>query len=148
MQQVQQYVSGERDYTKIYGGTGPLVYPAAHVYVYNALYRITEEGRDILLAQIIFGMVYLVTLGVVMLCYRQAKVCATFTVDISGMMGSLTNFCALLGASVYISYAHIVKETAQHISTPLFQRLLCGTLPLDRHICIPTAPFHNRELSI
>jgi alpha-1,3-mannosyltransferase len=80
MQQIEQYVSGERDYTKIYGGTGPLVYPAAHVYIYNALYRITDQGRDILLAQIIFGMVYLVTLGTVMLCYRQAKVFAiTFT---------------------------------------------------------------------
>jgi hypothetical protein len=77
MQQIEQYVSGERDYTKIYGGTGPLVYPAAHVYIYNALYRITDQGKDIWLAQVIFGMVYLVTLGIVMLCYRQAKVCAT-----------------------------------------------------------------------
>jgi alpha-1,3-mannosyltransferase len=76
MQQIDQYVSGERDYTKIYGGTGPLVYPAAHVYIYNALYRITDRGRDILLAQMIFGMVYLLTLGLVMLCYREAKVCA------------------------------------------------------------------------
>ena len=77
MQQIDLYVSGERDYTKIYGGTGPLVYPAAHVYIYNALYRITDQGRDVLLAQIIFGMVYLVTLGLVMLCYRKAKVSTT-----------------------------------------------------------------------
>jgi hypothetical protein len=77
MQQIEQYVSGERDYTKISGGTGPLVYPAAHVYIYNALYRITDQGRDILLAQMIFGIVYLVTLGIVMMCYRQAKVCVT-----------------------------------------------------------------------
>jgi len=77
MQQIEQYISGERDYTKIYGGTGPLVYPAAHVYIYNALYHITDRGRDIFLAQIIFGMVYLATLGIVMLCYRQAEVCAT-----------------------------------------------------------------------
>jgi alpha-1,3-mannosyltransferase len=79
MEQVEQYVSGERDYTKIYGGTGPLVYPAAHVYIYNALYRITDQGRDILLAQIIFGMTYLATLGVVMVCYREARVRTTFT---------------------------------------------------------------------
>lgn len=35
----------------------------------------TNEGKDILLAQGIFGGVYLVALGVVMACYRMAKVC-------------------------------------------------------------------------
>jgi alpha-1,3-mannosyltransferase len=72
MQQIQQYVSGERDYTKIKGGTGPLVYPAAHVYVYAALYWVTKQGKDIFLAQCIFGGLYLSTLAVVMACYRQA----------------------------------------------------------------------------
>ncbi|GAB7350796.1 hypothetical protein MBLNU459_g1335t1 [Dothideomycetes sp. NU459] len=74
MEQVAQYVAGERDYTKLYGGTGPLVYPAAHVYIYEILYHVTNEGRDILLGQIIFGLLYLSTLGVTMACYRNAKV--------------------------------------------------------------------------
>lgn len=74
MEQVQQYVSGERDYMNIKGGTGPLVYPAAHVYIYTALYWITDQGKDILLAQILFGGVYLVSLLLVMACYRQAQV--------------------------------------------------------------------------
>ncbi|KAI9761009.1 MAG: hypothetical protein M4579_001272 [Chaenotheca gracillima] len=74
MEQVQLYIAGERDYTKIQGGTGPLVYPAAHVYIYRALYAVTEQGRDIRLAQIIFGTVYLGTLAVVMGCYRLAEV--------------------------------------------------------------------------
>lgn len=74
MQQIQQYVAGERDYTKIYGGTGPLVYPAAHVYIYQWLYNITDHGKDIPLAQIIFGILYLVTLALAMACYRNAKV--------------------------------------------------------------------------
>jgi alpha-1,3-mannosyltransferase len=92
MQQIDQYVAGERDYTKIYGGTGPLVYPAAHVYIYNALYRITDQGRDILLAQMIFGMVYLATLGLVMLCYREAKVCAASVVSPLDMLFWLADF--------------------------------------------------------
>lgn len=74
MEQISQYVSGERDYTKIYGGTGPLVYPAFHVYIYTALYYVTDHGRDIFLAQQLFAMLYLTTLSVVMLCYWQAKV--------------------------------------------------------------------------
>ncbi|KAI9741441.1 MAG: dolichyl-P-Man:Man(5)GlcNAc(2)-PP-dolichol alpha-1,3-mannosyltransferase [Claussenomyces sp. TS43310] len=74
MEQISQYMSGERDYTKIYGGTGPLVYPAAHVYTYSALYWMTDQGKNILLAQGIFAGLYLVALAFVMACYRQAKV--------------------------------------------------------------------------
>ena len=74
MEQVAQYVAGERDYAKIRGGTGPLVYPAAHVYIYRFLYDVTDRGRDIKLAQYIFGVMYLFTLAIVMACYRKAKV--------------------------------------------------------------------------
>jgi len=74
MEQVEQYVNGEHDYTKIKGGTGPLVYPAAHVYLYWVLYKVTNKGRDILLAQRIFGILYLGTIATVMASYRRAKV--------------------------------------------------------------------------
>ena len=97
MQQIVQYRSGERDYTLIKGDTGPLVYPAgkeigarriqaiklrpltAHVYIYNALYRITDEGRDIFRAQCIFMVLYFAALTTVMSCYRMAKVCRRST---------------------------------------------------------------------
>lgn len=74
MQQVSQYVSGERDYVVIKGDTGPLVYPAAHLYIYSALYYITDQGRNIELAQYFFGGLYLIVLSVVMACYRLAGV--------------------------------------------------------------------------
>ncbi len=74
MEQVAQYVGGERDYTRIEGGTGPLVYPAAHVYIYTGLYYLTDRGKDILLAQQLFAVLYMATLTVVMLCYWKAKV--------------------------------------------------------------------------
>lgn len=75
MQQIAIYLKGERDYTKITGSTGPLVYPGAHVWIYKYLYKITDEGRNVQLAQYVFALVYLGTLGVVMQCYRKAKVC-------------------------------------------------------------------------
>lgn len=75
MEQIKQFVHGERDYTKIKGGTGPLVYPAAHVYTYTGLYYLTDEGENILLAQQLFAVLYMATLGLVMLCYWKAKVC-------------------------------------------------------------------------
>ncbi|EGX95367.1 Lethal(2)neighbour of Tid protein [Cordyceps militaris CM01] len=74
MEQITQFVHGERDYTKIKGGTGPLVYPAAHVYTYTGLYYLTGEGENVLLAQQLFAVLYMVTLGLVMLCYWKAKV--------------------------------------------------------------------------
>lgn len=72
MQQVSLYISGERDYSLIKGSTGPLVYPAAHVYIYTILYYLTDGGRDILFGQLLFMVLYITVLGVVMLCYRQA----------------------------------------------------------------------------
>lgn len=76
MEQVEQYIAGERDYTMIKGGTGPLVYPAAHVIVYWVLYHVTDKGTNILLAQRIFGVLYLATVSIVMACYQRAKVWA------------------------------------------------------------------------
>ncbi|KID97911.1 Glycosyltransferase, ALG3, partial [Metarhizium majus ARSEF 297] len=73
MEQVAQFVAGERDYTKMEGGTGPLVYPAAHVYVYTGLYYLTDRGENVLLAQQTFAVLYMATLAVVMLCYWKAK---------------------------------------------------------------------------
>ena len=72
MQQIATYLAGERDYVKLRGDTGPLVYPAAHVYIYRALYALTDEGRDVRIAQYIFTALYLATLGLVMLCYGRA----------------------------------------------------------------------------
>lgn len=74
MEQIGQFVSGERDYTQMAGGTGPLVYPAAHVWVYTGLYYVTDEGQNILLAQQIFAGIYLVALALAMGCYCAAKV--------------------------------------------------------------------------
>ncbi|KAL4796040.1 glycosyltransferase [Aspergillus venezuelensis] len=73
MQQIKLYIAGERDYTRIEGSTGPLVYPAAHVYGYSLLYNVTDEGRDIAFGQIIFAFLYLITLTIVMACYRRAR---------------------------------------------------------------------------
>ena len=75
MEQITQIDAGERDYTVIKGATGPLVYPAAHVYIYTGLYHVTTKGTNILLGQMLFAGLYLATLTMVMACYRLAKVC-------------------------------------------------------------------------
>jgi alpha-1,3-mannosyltransferase len=91
MEQVSQIVSGERDYTRIRGGTGPLVYPAAHVYIYTGLYHLTGEGRDILLAQQLFAGLYMATLAVVTACYWRARVCFLSGSGFRGWNGWMAN---------------------------------------------------------
>jgi alpha-1,3-mannosyltransferase len=83
MQEVEGYKSGERDYTKLRGDTGPLVYPAGFIYVYDALrYAAGGDGTDIRIAQWIFGAVYVVNSAVVMMIYN-----AVYPTD-SGIDGS------------------------------------------------------------
>lgn len=71
MAQVRMFLDGERQYAKITGPTGPLVYPALHLYLYSALYYLTDQGTNILRAQVIFAALYLVSLAVVFACYRR-----------------------------------------------------------------------------
>jgi alpha-1,3-mannosyltransferase len=73
MQEVEGFLSGEMDYTKLKGDTGPLVYPAGFVYLYSALYYITNHGKNILLAQVIFIFVYIANSAVVMEIFRIAR---------------------------------------------------------------------------
>jgi alpha-1,3-mannosyltransferase len=74
MQQISLYISGEKNYYKLVGDTGPLVYPGLHVYIYRLLYAVTGSGDSVLTAQVLFAILYLGTLAVVMGAYRLAKV--------------------------------------------------------------------------
>ncbi|KAF9427098.1 dolichyl-P-Man:Man(5)GlcNAc(2)-PP-dolichol alpha-1,3-mannosyltransferase [Podila epigama] len=73
MQEVSGYLKGETDYIKLRGDTGPLVYPAGFVYVYSALYYLTDLGKDVLKGQWIFMGLYLATLCIVFAIYSKNK---------------------------------------------------------------------------
>ncbi|KAJ2800908.1 dolichyl-P-Man:Man(5)GlcNAc(2)-PP-dolichol alpha-1,3-mannosyltransferase [Coemansia guatemalensis] len=74
MQQIAAVAEGERNYARIRGDTGPLVYPAGFVWVYRALWAATDGGADVRRAQYIFMGVYLATLVCVLAIYRTARV--------------------------------------------------------------------------
>lgn len=69
MQQVKIFLAGESTYTKITGSTGPLVYPALHVYIYSGLYYLTDHGTNLLRGQLIFFILYMLVISVVFSCY-------------------------------------------------------------------------------
>ncbi|GLT28504.1 hypothetical protein SLA2020_034300 [Shorea laevis] len=72
MSQVTGFLGGERDYTNLKGDTGPLVYPAGFLYVYSAIQYVT--GGDVYPAQILFGILYIINLGIILYIYVQTDV--------------------------------------------------------------------------
>lgn len=66
MQQIQRINEGELDYSMITGDTGPIVYPAGFVQIYQLIADLSLDGEDIAVVQSIFG--YLYTLTVLLSC--------------------------------------------------------------------------------
>lgn len=74
MQEVSGFLNGEYDYIKLKGDTGPLVYPAGFVYIFSILYKITNGGINIRLAQYIFMGLYIVTLFIILNIYKHSRI--------------------------------------------------------------------------
>ncbi|XP_071719996.1 dol-P-Man:Man(5)GlcNAc(2)-PP-Dol alpha-1,3-mannosyltransferase [Rutidosis leptorrhynchoides] len=72
MSQVDGFIEGERDYNNLKGDTGPLVYPAGFLYIYSAIQYVT--GGQVFPAQIIFGFLYIVNLGIMLFIYVKTDV--------------------------------------------------------------------------
>ncbi|PIA61469.1 hypothetical protein AQUCO_00300758v1 [Aquilegia coerulea] len=72
MSQVSGFVERERDYGNLKGDTGPLVYPAGFLYVYSAIQYVT--GGEVYPAQILFGILYILNLGIILFIYIKANV--------------------------------------------------------------------------
>jgi len=66
MQQIELVNAGALDYSLIAGDTGPIVYPAGYVQVYQFLFWLTDGGVNLRIAQAFFG--YLFTVTVMMSC--------------------------------------------------------------------------------
>lgn len=68
MQQVSQFIGGERDYSKIQGDSGPIAYPAGgnlifiigFLYVFSGFYYLTMGG-NIFIGQLLYVLVLLAT---------------------------------------------------------------------------------------
>ncbi|XP_056148995.1 dol-P-Man:Man(5)GlcNAc(2)-PP-Dol alpha-1,3-mannosyltransferase isoform X1 [Lampris incognitus] len=73
MDEVEGVINGTYDYTQLEGDTGPLVYPAGFVYIFTALYYITNHGVNIRLGQYLFAVFYLITLLLVFRIYNRTK---------------------------------------------------------------------------
>ena len=52
MEEVAGFLGGDWDYANLKGQTGPLVYPAGFVYIYSALYYITDHVSCVCASQL------------------------------------------------------------------------------------------------
>ncbi|CAA7265372.1 unnamed protein product [Cyclocybe aegerita] len=69
---IKLFLQGEYNYSKITGPTGGLVYPAGHVRIHQFMYDITDAGKNIRLAQYVYGGLYITTLTLSCAIYNAA----------------------------------------------------------------------------
>lgn len=74
MEQIKIIKNGELNYANIFGRTGPLVYPAGHVWIYRFLSWLTYDTQNVPLGQAFFGWLYVVTLFIVFGIYLTLDV--------------------------------------------------------------------------
>ncbi|CRL00063.1 CLUMA_CG013349, isoform A [Clunio marinus] len=83
MQECEGFLNGTTDYSQLKGDTGPLVYPAGFIYIYSILYFITSRGKNILLAQYIFVLIYLIQLYLVLRLYSKTRKIPPYVIVLS-----------------------------------------------------------------
>lgn len=72
MQQVELVNDGELDYARIGGDSGPIVYPAGFVQVYQFLYQLTDGGAHLETAQFCFSLLLTLTTVLAMTTFFTA----------------------------------------------------------------------------
>ncbi|KAH0978562.1 hypothetical protein GBA52_028281 [Prunus armeniaca] len=163
MSQVSGFLDGERDYSNLKGDTGPLVYPAGFLYFYSAFQYVT--GGEVYPAQILFGVLYIINLGIILFIYGKTDVIATHllqAMNIGGVISALSGAALvqiLLGIPfilshpfAYISRAfnlgrvfiHFWSVNFKFVPEPIFVSKAFAISLLIAHLGLLTAFAHYR----
>lgn len=108
----------ELDYLKLRGDTGPLVYPAGFVFLFSALYYITDRGSNIWKAQIVFAALHATLIATVALVYR------VFCDDASRDKGSNVSPFSVVSILILFCSRRILSLCVLRLFNDAFQALL------------------------
>lgn len=103
--QISNFSNLNFNYTEIEGPTGPLVYPAGHVYIFYLFKALTEGGTNIQLAQHIYACIYIAQLILTYKIYsfKRFKLGSTTAKDkVPPYMFLITCFASYRIHSIYI----------------------------------------------
>jgi|SaaInlV_125m_DNA_1040241.scaffolds.fasta_scaffold25203_1 alpha-1,3-mannosyltransferase len=152
MDEVGGFLQGERDYTKLKGDTGPLVYPAGFVYLYAVLKKVIigcaddapcDDANDVRVAQYVFLVVYVAHLCVTLATYRNARGVvppyALITLSISKRIHSIF-VLRMFNDGVASLFAHLTVFAAQRRKWPLAFFLLSLGVSVKMNVLLMVPP--------
>lgn len=79
MQQIDMVNAGALDYSIIEGDSGPIVYPAGFILVYQFFYWLTDGGAKLRIAQVAFGYLFSITVLLTSAVYSMTNVAPPWT---------------------------------------------------------------------
>ena len=152
MDEVGGLLQGERDYTKLKGDTGPLVYPAWFVYLYAVLKKVIigcaddapcDDANDVRVAQYVFLVVYVAHLCVTLATYRNARGVvppyALITLSISKRIHYIF-VLRMFNDGVASLFAHVTVFAAQRRKWPLAFFLLSIGVSVKMNVLLMVPP--------
>ena len=138
-------VRGDWDYDHLEGATGPLVYPAGFVYIFAGLRAVTDAGRDIAFAQLIFTGLHVLVMGLVLASvYSYSNSTPQWAVPLAMLSRRTHSIFSLRlfndGVAMFFAYACVLASCGdcRDFSERNFQ--------LTVHSCKNTLPRSNDRL--
>jgi hypothetical protein len=100
-------------------------YPATHVHLYTLIYRLTNRGHNLRLAQYLFAGIYLITMAIVLAIYKSIPEVTRLTRSCGRSLGfhDLLYYKILMILDSGLVYPHYVplKTTSFHLFTEIVQ---------------------------
>ena len=152
MDEVGGFLQGERDYTKLKGDTGPLVYPAGFVYLYAILKKVIigcaddapcDDAQNVRVAQYVFLVAYVAHLALTLATYREARGVvppyALITLALSKRVHSIF-VLRMFNDGVASLFAHAAIFAAQRRKWPLAFFLLSLGVSVKMNVLLAVPP--------